>query len=281
MRHDSPGLGLDDAMNGCSSEQGRDENIHLAPRTHSWDIAAGADTGCRQEQGAASSADPGLEAVGKLEQDGGQPLSVAGNWLPVLLILPPGLFDKLLPPGNRRRPLGTRNGITAATGRNSDTFDSTSPARRDWRERCDLGICAPCFAGQVKVFRVFGMVGIGLAWEEICGREVRAGLDGRTWFISPRASLHPRHFTHESCSRSNSCDDVRGASKAKPVGPATMGLFPGGQGAALRFLPTGAMPASLRSSRHGMLESIPPWIGGWIALLHATRTHLCCFVEYC
>jgi hypothetical protein len=54
MRDRTPGLELDDAVDRVPFGTGSVENMHLASGTHSWNIATEADTGCRQEQGAAS-----------------------------------------------------------------------------------------------------------------------------------------------------------------------------------------------------------------------------------
>lgn len=70
MRHDSPGLDLDDTMNGYSSVQGWYKNMNLASRMHSWDIAVGADTGCRQKKQGAAFAGLGLEAGENWSREG-------------------------------------------------------------------------------------------------------------------------------------------------------------------------------------------------------------------
>lgn len=56
-----PGLGPDDCGERMLFDTGPVRNIHLASGTHSWDMTVGADTGCRQEQGAASGL--GLECL--------------------------------------------------------------------------------------------------------------------------------------------------------------------------------------------------------------------------
>ncbi|KAK4123445.1 hypothetical protein N657DRAFT_408684 [Parathielavia appendiculata] len=120
MRHDSLGLVLNDAMKGGSSTQGRYKNIHLASQVHSWDIAAEADTGCRQEQGSAfglglkchDGAEAG-DSEGGMErypETGSAAELTQATGLPVCSSFPPELFRRPPSPprSSQSRPgLGT------------------------------------------------------------------------------------------------------------------------------------------------------------------------------
>lgn len=120
-------------MNGCSSRPNT-KNIHLASGTGSWDTAAEADTGCRQEQGAPPTAH-GLEAAGNSEQGGtpsveDQPFGCRRQLVACLLFLPPkSSTTSSSTPDATYSELETGLLLRQVTTR---TYGSTLPARQDW-----------------------------------------------------------------------------------------------------------------------------------------------------
>jgi len=172
--------------------------------------------------------------------------------------------------GSRRRPLGTRDEITVATRHTSNTHDSTLPARRD---RIGYGVVweSVLLASQFRS-RFSGYLGwlASICSGRKCGRKLQAGLDGRMRIISPRADLHPI-VSHETCSGSEPGDGDGMQARRSRLDLRQWLVLRG-----VKEQRSGSYQRHayvVRSSRHEMLESIPPWMAAGL-LTTCKHAHL-------
>jgi hypothetical protein len=120
-----------------------------------------------------------------------------------------------------------------------------------------------------------GFPGISNGWRRFalgrkCGRQLQAGLDGRMRIISPRAELHPV-VSDATCSRRGPCDNGGMQARRSRLDLRQWLVLGGFQ--EQRSVSCQRHAYIVRSSRHEMLESIPPWMAAGL-LTTCKHAHL-------